>query len=170
MSVMTNASADVVGELMRVTAGLRRASRRRFAAAIGVAPLPEAQRELLLIVSANPGIGVAAAAAELDLAGNSVSTLVNTLVQAGLLVRDVDALDRRAACLDLTDAGRARLSAWRSARAALLGAALDRGGGDDRRAIEAALPALRRLLDDVRDDSYRAVRANTRVRQGRRRP
>ncbi len=162
---MANASADVVGELMRVTAGLRRASRRRVAAAIGVAPLPEAQREILLLVSSNPGIGVAAAAKELDLAGNSVSTLVNTLVRAGLLVRDVDAFDRRAARLDLTDAGRARLSAWRSARSALLGAALDRAGADDRRAIEAALPALRRLLDDVRDDSYRAVKTNAHTRR-----
>jgi DNA-binding MarR family transcriptional regulator len=138
---------------MRLTAGLRRISRRKVTSALGVSPLPEAQRELLLTVEANPGIGVAAAAARLGLAGNSVSTLVNALVDAGLLLRETDPNDRRAVRLTLTAAATQRLDAWRTARAALLGGALDKGGEEDRKAIEAALPALRRLLDELLSDS-----------------
>jgi DNA-binding MarR family transcriptional regulator len=142
-----DSTGEVVSELMRLTAGLRRISRRRVTAALGVEPLPEAQRELLLVVAANPGVGVAAAAAALGLAGNSVSTLVNALVDAGLLLRETDPNDRRAVRLSLTPAAARRLDAWRTARAALLGGALDKAGDEDRKAIEAALPALRRLLD-----------------------
>jgi len=145
-------SAEVVGELMQLTAGLRRLSRRRLAERLAGPRLPEAQRELLLVVEAQPGIGVAAAAQALDLAGNSVSTLVNALVEAGLLARDSDPVDRRAAKLTLTDAARHRLAAWRAARATLIGRALDRAGPADLAAIEAALPALRRLLAEVRDE------------------
>jgi DNA-binding MarR family transcriptional regulator len=146
-------SGEVVSELMRLTAGLRRIARRRVISELGVAPLPEAQRELLLTVEANPGIGVAGAAARLGMAGNSVSTLVNALVDACLLVRETDPNDRRAVRLSLTEAATRRLDAWRTARAALLGGALDKGGEEDRKAIEAALPALRRLLDELVADS-----------------
>ena len=68
-----------------------------------------AQLELLQLVEAEPGVGVAAAARSLHLAGNSVSTLVNQLVEADLLQRAVDPDDRRAARLHLT--GRPR-SGW----------------------------------------------------------
>jgi DNA-binding MarR family transcriptional regulator len=142
-------ASEVAGELMRVTAGLRRVSRRQLRES-GARMLPEAQRELLLVVESQPGIGVAAAARELHLAGNSVSTLVNVLVGAGLLRRDSDPADGRAARLTLTPAARHRIDTWRAARAAFLGAALDRADPADHAAIEAALPALRRLLDDVR--------------------
>ncbi|MEV4535317.1 MarR family winged helix-turn-helix transcriptional regulator [Asanoa sp. NPDC049518] len=145
-------SVEVVGELMSITAGLRRLSRRRTADAVAVSPLPEAQRELLFVVANQPGIGIAAAASALDLAGNSVSTLVNQLVEAGLLHREPDPADRRAARLTLTDKARERIAAWRAARAALIGQALDRAAPEDQAAIAAALPALRRLLDQVRAD------------------
>jgi DNA-binding MarR family transcriptional regulator len=145
-------SADVVGELMQVTAGLRRLARRRLAEKVAGPRLPEAQRELLLVVEAQPGIGVAGAATALALAGNSVSTLVNTLVDAGMLYRDIDPADRRAARLTLTEAAKKRLSTWRTERSRMLGAALDRAGVADREAIAAALPALRRLLEELRND------------------
>jgi len=143
-------STEVVGELMSVTAALRRLSRRRAAEAVAVPRLPEAQRELLFVVANQPGIGVAAAASALDLAGNSVSTLVNALVDAGLLHREPDPADRRAARLTLTALAQERMATWRAARAALLGHALDGAAPADREAIAAALPALRRLLDRVR--------------------
>ena len=146
------ATADVVTEMTRLAAGVRRVARRRLSASLGMAPLPEAQRELLLVVEAQPGIGVAAAATELGLASNSVSTLVNVLVEADLLRREPDPADRRAVRLTLTEAAGRRLQIRRSARAQLLNDALDRGGPDDRRAIEAALPAMRRLLAELREE------------------
>ncbi|MDG4821830.1 MarR family winged helix-turn-helix transcriptional regulator [Asanoa sp. WMMD1127] len=161
-------SAEVVGELMSITTALRRLSRRRTAEAVATVPLPEAQRELLFVVANQPGIGIAAAAATLGLAGNSVSTLVNQLVDGGLLHREPDPSDRRAARLTLTDKARDRMAAWRAARAALIGEALDRASPADRAAIAAALPALRRLLDGVRADIAEPGRAGA-TDDGRRR-
>jgi DNA-binding MarR family transcriptional regulator len=152
MTGTAEVAGEVAGEVMTIAAGLRRVVRRRLASTLGLRPLPEAQRDLLVVVKERPGIRVAAAAAELGLAGNSVSTLVNTLVDADLLRRDTDPEDRRAASLTLTDTAARRLATWRGARSALLGAALDRTGPDDRRAIEAAVPALRRLLTELREE------------------
>jgi DNA-binding MarR family transcriptional regulator len=145
---MTSAS-ELAGELMGVTASIRRVTRRHVRAGFEQPPLPEAQRELMLVVHRSPGIGVAAAANELGVAGNTVSTLVNALVEAGLLVREVDPADRRAARLVLTAPARQRIEAWRGARSAFVGAALERLPDDDRRRIEAALPALRALLTEL---------------------
>jgi DNA-binding MarR family transcriptional regulator len=144
-------TTELAGELMRVVASLRRVSRRRVQAELRLAPLPEAQRELLLLVETRPGIGVAAAAAELGLAGNSVSTLVNALTEAGLLLRETDPADRRAVRLSLAPAGQRRLQTWRTERSAVVGEALNDIGAAERRAIEAALPALRALVIRLQD-------------------
>ncbi len=136
----------LAGELMAVTAGIRRRVRRELRLTTRN-PLPGAQVDLLVVVEAEPGIGVAAAARAMHLAGNSVSALVNSLVLAGLLRRETDQEDHRAACLYLTPEARSRLDGYREARAGLVGQALDRAGPADRRAIEEALPALRRLLE-----------------------
>jgi len=127
-------------------AALRRVLRRRLRATLPGRPLRGAQLELLQLVEAQPGIGVAPAARALHLADNSVSTLVNQLATAGLLHRGADPNDRRVARLELTDAARARLAAWRGARGQLIEAALDRLTERDRAAVEAALPALGRLV------------------------
>lgn len=144
-------SADTAGELAWVLAALRRVTRRRLRATLPGPRLNGALLELLRIVEAEPGIGVAAAARALHLAGNSVSTQVNQLVMAGLLHREVDPMDRRAARLELTETARSRLAAWRTGRGELLGAALDRLPAADRAAVSAALPALRRLLNEVEE-------------------
>jgi len=144
-------NTELAGELMRVVVSLRRVSRRRLHADPRLPPLPEAQRELLLLVESRPGIGVAAAAAELGLAGNSVSTLVNALTETGFLRREADPADRRAARLSLAPAGLRRLQTWRTERSAVVGEALDGIGTAERRAIEAALPALRALVARLQD-------------------
>jgi DNA-binding MarR family transcriptional regulator len=141
---------ESIADLMRVAAAIRRVTRRQVAGSLGVAPLPEAQRELLLVVERAEGIGVAAAATELGLASNSVSTLVNILAEAGLLLREADPADRRAARLHLTPAARTRLANWRAARTDLLEAALDRAAPGDRAAIAAAVPVMRRVLAELK--------------------
>jgi DNA-binding MarR family transcriptional regulator len=137
-------------ELTGVTAGIRRTVRRQVAQLMPSPPLPPAQVDLLLVVEGQPGIGVAAAARSLHLAGNSVSALVNSLATAGLLRRETNQNDRRAAQLYLTPRASARLARWRDARADFVGAALDRIGPDDRDRIEQALAPLNRLLDELR--------------------
>lgn len=136
-------------ELMLLVTGVRRVVRRRLRTDLPGPPLRGAQVELLQIVEAQPKIGVAAAARELHLAGNTVSTLVSQLVDAGMLRRESDPDDRRAACLLLTDAAGARLARWRGARGRLVADALERLPAHDVEALGAALPALRNLIDEL---------------------
>jgi DNA-binding MarR family transcriptional regulator len=148
----TLASSYLGAEVMAVVGALRRLTRRRLRAEpSSPPPLLGTQLELLRLVEAEQGIGIAAAARALHLAGNSVSTTVNQLVQAGWLHREVDPVDRRAARLRLTDRAHERLASWRTARGELLGAALDRLPENDRDAVAAALPALRRLLTELEE-------------------
>jgi DNA-binding MarR family transcriptional regulator len=143
-------SAALGAEVMSVSGALRRLTRRRLRAGHpGPAPIRGTRLELLQLVEAEQGIGIAAAARALHLAGNSVSTMVNQLVDGGWLRREVDPADRRAARLRLTDRARERLSVWRAARGELLGSALERLPEADRRAVAEALPALRRLLVEL---------------------
>jgi len=139
--------------LLAAVLGVRRVLRRRVRAEVPGPHLPGAQAELLRTVHRNPGIGVAAAARELSLAGNSVSTLVNALTEAGLLRREVDPADRRAARLQLTDKAQARMAVWRRTRAGLVSAALAELSEEDTATIVAALPALERLTEVLKEDA-----------------
>lgn len=147
------APATTSDDVLRVVVGMRRVLRRRLRARFGQPPLRGAQAELLQQVDAEPGIGVAAAARALHLAGNSVSTLVNQLVDDGLLRREPDPADRRAVRLFLTPAAVERLALRRAARRELLDDALARLDAGDRAAITAALPALEHLLATLEDRS-----------------
>jgi DNA-binding MarR family transcriptional regulator len=127
--------------------GVRRVLRRQVRAGLGVPELSGSQVELLRLVESAPGIGVGAAAQQLHLAGNSVSTLVNQLTEAGLLLRERDPADRRSAQLFLTPAAQHRLTAWRAARVSLLTAALGALDPGERDALAAAIPALAHLAE-----------------------
>ncbi|MEV5748066.1 MarR family transcriptional regulator [Actinoallomurus sp. NPDC052308] len=147
------------GDLMDVTMAMRRLVRRRLRDAAPPPDLRPAQVELMVVVDRNPGMSVAAAARELRLADNSVSTLVNQLVRAGMLRRETDPDDRRAARLEVTDAARRRIADWRDRRARLVGARLEELSEEDRETITAALPALRRLLARLAEPTDGAPRA-----------
>ncbi len=140
---------DLGDQLMTTMAAMRRQVRRELRPK-GIGPaLRGAQVELLRVAHDRPGIGVAAAARELHLAANSVSTLVNQLADAGMLVRQPDPADRRAIRLYPTDAAVARMSQWRQARAELVGTGIAALEPADRAAIADALPALRVLLANL---------------------
>jgi DNA-binding MarR family transcriptional regulator len=137
----------VLGEELMVTvAALRRLVRRRRRQTVDEPPLRGAQGELLQVVENQPGVGIAAAARALHLAANSVSTLVNQLIDMEMLVRDIAPGDRRAARLWLTETATERLALWRQVSAELLADALGELATADRQAIADALPALRTLL------------------------
>ncbi|WP_239116642.1 MarR family winged helix-turn-helix transcriptional regulator [Planotetraspora phitsanulokensis] len=146
----TPATAD---EVMAVVLALRRVVRRRLRAELPGPLLRGGQVELLQLVETEPGIGVAAAARALHLAGNSVSTLVNQLGASGLLRREIDPTDRRAARLYLTDSAVARLARWRDTRSRLVGDAFGRLSEDEAATVVAALPALRHLLTELAEDA-----------------
>ncbi|MFJ6540856.1 MarR family winged helix-turn-helix transcriptional regulator [Streptomyces sp. NPDC091385] len=139
-------------ELADTLVRVQRLLRRRLRAGLTAPRLRGAEVELLRLVEERPGLGVSEAARALHLAGNSVSTLVNRLVREGYLLRETDPADRRAARLRLTPAASGRLGEWRRRRAELVGqevAALD---ADDREALRAALPALRRLATALHEE------------------
>ncbi|MEV8631544.1 MarR family transcriptional regulator [Streptosporangium sp. NPDC051023] len=147
---------DLPEALADVLAGIQRLVRRRLRQGMTGPRLRGAQVELLRLVSARPGIGVSAAAKELYLAGNSVSTLVNQLTRAGLLRRETGQDDRRSARLLPTAEAQARLRAWQERRAALVREQVERLGDDDRAVLVAALPVLRRLAEGLHEEMERA--------------
>jgi DNA-binding MarR family transcriptional regulator len=153
--VTTPDAAALGDELMTTIAALRRLVRRRLRSEVPGPPLRGAQVELLQVIEKQPGIGIAPAGRALHLAANSVSTLVNQLIDLGMLVRDTAPEDRRAARLSLTEAAIQRLAAWRHARTDLVAGAMEALPSDDRQAIARALPALRALLAalDVKSSS-----------------
>jgi DNA-binding MarR family transcriptional regulator len=147
------ASTAVEDDLADVFAGIQRLVRRRLRQDLPGPRLRGAQVELLRIVAAQPGIGVSAAAEELHLAGNSVSTLVNQLVTAELLIRTPDPADRRAARLMVTTTARERLTEWQRRRSQFLTAQLARLAEEDRAALRDAMPALRRLAENLHKEA-----------------
>jgi DNA-binding MarR family transcriptional regulator len=130
-------------DLMSVNAALRRVVRRHLRSDLPGPHLRGAHVEVLRVVKQKPGIGVAAAAHQLGLVANTVSTVVNQLTAAGLLRREVDPDDRRAVRLHLTDIAAQRLDAWRQARTELVARAVSALSSQDRQAVADALPALR---------------------------
>lgn len=142
-------------------AGVLRLIRRRVRGTMPAPPLRGAQAELLRLVVARPGIRVSAAAKELYLAGNSVSTLVNQLSRAGYLTRETDPDDRRSALLHPTPAAVSRLREWQARRSALVREQVERLDDADRAAITAAIPALRRLARQLHDDHADQARDTT---------
>jgi DNA-binding MarR family transcriptional regulator len=142
---VTDEGVRLADELMTVNAAMRRVVRRRLRED-APSRLRPTQVELMVVVGRNPGISVAAAARELRLADNSVSTLVNQLLTAGMLRRETDPGDRRAVRLELTPAAQRHIADWRDRRARMVGARMADLSDDDRAAIGAALPALRRLV------------------------
>lgn len=144
------------GELLGAISQVRRAGRRAARAAWAQEPLPPAQSELLRLAADRPGMTVADAAQELRLAPNTVSTLVGKLTAAGLLRRSRGPQDARTALLTITDSARSRVAQWRDLRADLAGQALSRLSAADRRALDAALPALLRLAEEM-ESSDRAA-------------
>ncbi|MGC4987196.1 MarR family winged helix-turn-helix transcriptional regulator [Streptomyces sp. DT193] len=132
---------------------MQRLIRRRLRRGTAGPSLRGAEADLLRLVVDRPGIGVSEAAKELYLAGNSVSTLVNRLVADGYLVRETDPADRRAARLLSTPAADARLRDWRQRRAVLVRGQVARLDAADRAALEAALPALRKLAANLHEEA-----------------
>lgn len=153
---MSDEGVRLADELMSVNTAMRRLVQRRLREERPPRLRP-AQAELMSVVDGRPGISVAAAARELRLADNSVSTLVNQLLAAGMLRREQDPADRRVVRLELTPEARQHRAEWRDRRARLVGARIDELADEDRAAIEAALPALRRLLTGLGEPT----RANT---------
>ena len=152
-------------ELSTCLAGLHRTVRRHVRNRLHLEPLAGAQGDLLRLVVERPGISVSAAAKELRLAGNSVSTQVQQLSRLGYLSRETSPTDRRGAVLRATPAGEERLARWADERAELFERQLHRLSEEDLAALTAALPALRALMDSVSTDQGAPAAQHTQDQQ-----
>jgi DNA-binding MarR family transcriptional regulator len=141
---------DLADDFTALLVGIQRLVRRKLRQGQAEPRLRGAQVELLRLVMDSPGLRVSDAAKELCLAGNSVSTLVNQLVNEGLLHRQVDPADRRAALLFATEEAVERLGVWRARRTALIEDVVADLSTEDRAALGAALPALRGIASALR--------------------
>lgn len=115
---------DLTSELFDVVGRFRRQLRRSTGRGFG-AGLTQSQAELLRLVGRQPGVSVREAATELGLAPNTASTLVSKLSADGLLIRSVDADDRRVGRLRLTEPAQRIADDSRAARRATLAAIVD---------------------------------------------
>lgn len=81
-----------------------------FAAAMEGTGMRQVLIGILAVVSGSPGINQGAVGRVLGIKRANMVSLINELVDAGLLVREVDPGDRRAFSLSINDAGRAMLA------------------------------------------------------------
>ncbi|MGE3622050.1 MAG: MarR family winged helix-turn-helix transcriptional regulator [Acidimicrobiia bacterium] len=145
-------------DLADVVFQLRRTTRRELRRHVVGDPLTGAEGELVAALVAEPGQSVAGVAERLCLAPNTVSTLVGRAARAGLVRRERDPGDRRTVRLFASDAAVARVGAWRARRGELVARAVAGLSPGDRRALHDALPALRRLAEQVESRSGRRER------------
>jgi DNA-binding MarR family transcriptional regulator len=136
----------VEAELSSLLGPLRRAVLRRTRAAEGLPDLPEAQIELLRLLVARGGLPPSRAAAELNVAQSTISNLLRAMTAEKLVDRLPTPGDGRGAMLVASARARVLLDRYDRASAAMLREALAGLPPTDRRAVEYAVPALRRLL------------------------
>lgn len=135
--------------LADVVARLRRAMRRAARAADPQGTLSVAQLELLSCLAENPGARPGRVARLLNLAPNSVTSLVNGLNDRGLVTRSGSDDDRRAVSLRLTTMGSHAVERWQAINAEILRAAFEDLHPAWQHLLAAALPALRELVQAI---------------------
>ena len=80
-----------------------------------------------------------------------LSRTISTLVEAGLLDRVSDPGDRRAAWVQVTDAGHELAERMRRERTEVVNRGISALPAAERRIVEQAIPALEALADELRD-------------------
>jgi DNA-binding MarR family transcriptional regulator len=111
--------------------------------------LPPAQLSALSVLVFGGPLGLGRLAAVEDVAGPTMTRIVDGLVGRGLAVREPGE-DRRSVRVTATDAGRALMEAGRRRRVEVLTEALAALPAADRRRLAAAAPLLARLAAEVR--------------------
>lgn len=150
-----SALSEAVAEFV---ARLRRAMRKAARARVPTMALSVAQLELLSLVQEHPGARSGDLAGLLHLAANSVSTLANAMVSAGMLHRCPGATDKRTVAFTLTPQGAHLVRQWRTTNAALLQSAIAALNSQDRQILTEALPILERLVAVIDEQAQTPTR------------
>lgn len=106
-----------------------------------------AQVEFLQRLAEEPRLRINDLARKHFMAKNTVSTLIQQMVELELVSRDPDPSDRRAVSITLTEKGERNLQAWMHGNELIVANALLQLGDDDRETIAQAMPALARLAN-----------------------
>jgi DNA-binding MarR family transcriptional regulator len=106
------------------------------------------QATLLWLVKRSPGLSLAELAAEEGISPPALSGYVDRLERAGLLERVRSSEDRRRVGLRLTDDGVKLMRRIRARRTTWLAERLQRLEPAERDSVQAAIPALQRLLGE----------------------
>jgi DNA-binding MarR family transcriptional regulator len=138
-------TGTLTAELAKVLARIGRGLRYRTRAVREALEVTHSEAELLKLLDRKPGIRVNDAALELGIASNSVSTLIKQLTRAGLVARQSDPHDGRAAQLRLTPLAEEWVTRVGNAREAAIDRALQSLDDEERALLVAALPAMIRL-------------------------
>jgi DNA-binding MarR family transcriptional regulator len=138
-------SPDVVASelrpiVLRLARGLRKETEQ-----LGITAR---QATLLWLIKRSPGLSLAELAAEEDISPPALSGHVDRLETAGLVERERSETDRRRVGLRLTSEGEQLLRRVRARRTTWLAARTRSLEPEELEAIEAALPALIRLIGD----------------------
>ena len=104
------------------------------------------QVSILATIKHAPGITASAVAEQERVSAPAMSNHIARLEKAGLIERSREGFDRRRVGLTLTAEGTKVLRSVRQKRTAWLAGRLDKLTGDERDAIEEAIPALEKLL------------------------
>lgn len=107
------------------------------------------QATLLWLVKRSPGLSLAKLAAEEGISPPALSGHVDRLERAGLIERVRSSEDRRRVGLRLTEDGARLLRRVRARRTTWLATRLRELEPDELAAVDAAMPALQRLVGDV---------------------
>ncbi|MFF3767527.1 MarR family winged helix-turn-helix transcriptional regulator [Streptomyces sp. NPDC001922] len=138
---------DTAADLSRLLGPLRRAVLRSTRAAEGLPDLPDAQIEMLRVLSADGPLGTRAVAERLRISPSTVSNLVRTMAAAGLVERHSSTTDLRAVDLSVTPHALELLERYDRASRETLEQAMDTLPPGDRDTLTAAMPALTRLAN-----------------------
>lgn len=133
-------AADLRPIVLRLARGLRKETEQ-----VGITAH---QATLLWLIKRSPGLSLAELAAEEDISPPALSGHVDRLEAAGLVERERSETDRRRVGLRLTDAGEQLLRRVRARRTTWLATRTRSLEPEELEAIEAALPALQRLIGD----------------------
>jgi DNA-binding MarR family transcriptional regulator len=134
----------------RLRMAIGRLSRRLRATEAGEGMTPTEISVLFSAVRRGP-IGASELAAIEDLNATMLSRVLAALVERGLVDRSPDPADRRAALISATKAGAALRRSIQRERAAALGRELECLSEAELDSIVAALPALEKLADQMRE-------------------
>ena len=134
-----------------VVGRLRRALRRSIRADYPWESLPMARVEVMQALAERGATRVGELARAQRLAPNTVSGLVQQLIDAGMAVREADPADRRASLIALSAQGGRELQRWGDANQSRIGVALGALPSAEQTAIRRALPGLSHLVDQLEE-------------------